>query len=160
MLLELSSVSKRWPTMFPKHVIFSWLWLLRMAAPWDYSIVLLFHVIKEWLGCCAWLRIGAVLLFLSYHVTKGWPIDQVTLLVLVCSFVWLRLLFQCIKGRRWVVVFLTPLFPLFHHYYSTQPIMSSPAYTSFPFSYKEDACAQDVVESMEQVGGLASLCLK
>ena len=39
-------------------------------------------------------------------------------------------------------------------------IMSSPAYTSFPLSYKEDACAQDVVESMEQVGGLASLCLK
>ena len=38
--------------------------------------------------------------------------------------------------------------------------MSSPAYTSFPFSYKEDACAQDVVESMEQVGDLASLCLK
>ena len=30
--------------------------------------------------------------------------------------------------------------------------MSSP--TSFPFSFKEDACAQDVVECMEQVGGL------
>ena len=26
--------------------------------------------------------------------------------------------------------------------------------------HKEDACAQDVVESMEQVGDLASLCLK
>ena len=37
--------------------------------------------------------------------------------------------------------------------------MSSPAYTSIPFSYKEDACAQDVVESMEQVGDLASSCL-
>ena len=35
-----------------------------------------------------------------------------------------------------------------------------PAHSSFPFSYKEDACAQDVVESMEQVGDLASLCLK
>ena len=35
-----------------------------------------------------------------------------------------------------------------------------PAYSSFPFSYKEDACAQDVVESMEQVGDLASSCLK
>ena len=55
---------------------------------------------------------------------------------------------------------LTPLFLSLHHYYSTQPIMSSPAYTSFPFSYKEDTCAQDVVESMEQVGDLASLCLK
>ena len=55
---------------------------------------------------------------------------------------------------------LTPLFPSLHHYYSIQSIMSSPAYTSVLFSYKEDACAQDVVESMEQVGGLASLCLK
>ena len=57
-------------------------------------------------------------------------------------------------------LFFTPLFLSLHHYHSTQIIMSSPAYTSFPFSYKEDACAQDVVESMEQVGGLASLCLK
>ena len=55
--------------------------------------------------------------------------------------------------------FLTPLFPSLHHYHSIQTIMSSPAYTSFPFSYKEDACAQDVVESMEQVGDLASSCL-
>ena len=47
-----------------------------------------------------------------------------------------------------------------HHYFQRSTIMSSPAYTSFPFSYKEDACAQDVVESMEQVGDLASLCLK
>ena len=46
-----------------------------------------------------------------------------------------------------------------HHYYPYQSVMSSPAYTSFPFSYKEDACAQDVVESMEQVGDLASSCL-
>ena len=33
----------------------------------------------------------------------------------------------------------------------------SPAYTSFSFT--EDAMAPDVVESMEQVGGLASLSL-
>ena len=55
---------------------------------------------------------------------------------------------------------LTPFFPSLYHYYSIQPTMSSPTYTSFPFSYKEDACAQDMVESMEQVGDLASLCLK
>ena len=59
-------------------------------------------------------------------------------------------------GRR----FLTPLFLSFHHNNQSPNIMSSPAYTSFPFSYKEDACAQDVVELMEQVGDLASLCLK
>ena len=64
------------------------------------------------------------------------------------------------KGER--VVFSIPLFlslPL-HHYFHNQTIMSSPAYTSFPFSFKEDTCAQDVVESMEKVGDLASLCLK
>ena len=47
-----------------------------------------------------------------------------------------------------------------HHYFYNRTIMSSPAYTSFLFLFKEDACAQEVVESMEQVGGLASLCLK
>ena len=35
----------------------------------------------------------------------------------------------------------------------------SPAYTSFPFSFREDAMAPEVVESMEQVGDLASLSL-
>ena len=55
--------------------------------------------------------------------------------------------------------FFTPLFLSSHHYYPTQTVMSSPAYTSFPFSYKEDACAQDVVELMEQVGDLSSSCL-
>ena len=66
--------------------------------------------------------------------------------------------YKRLEGR--VIVLLTPLFPSSHYYLSTQLIMSSPAYSSVPFSYKEDACAQDVVESMEQVGGLASLCLK
>ena len=47
-----------------------------------------------------------------------------------------------------------------HHYYQTYIVMSSPDYTSFPFSFKEDLCAQDVVEAMEQVGGLFSSCLK
>ena len=60
-----------------------------------------------------------------------------------------------------VVVSSLPSLSLpFNHYYQPYSIMSSPAYTSFPFSFKEDACAQDVVESMEQVGDLASLCLK
>ena len=64
------------------------------------------------------------------------------------------------KRLEWVGCrFLTPLFLSLHHYYPSQVIMSSPAYTSIPFSYKEDACAQDVVESMEQVGDLASSCL-
>ena len=65
--------------------------------------------------------------------------------------------------KRWegeLSFFLTSLSSFPHHYYSVYSSMSSPAYTSFPFSYKEDACAQDVVESMEQVGDLASLCLK
>ena len=83
-----------------------------------------------------------------------------TSFALVCLFVWLRLSFWRIKGERGVGGgFLTPLFPSFVFYNSTQVIMSSPAYTSVPFSYKEDACAQDVVESMEQVGDLASSCL-
>ena len=46
----------------------------------------------------------------------------------------------------------------FHHYFYTYTIMSSPV--AFPFSFNEDACAQDVVEAMEQVGGLFSSCLK
>ena len=51
--------------------------------------------------------------------------------------------------------------PFISLYNSTTIDMSSPspAYTSFPFSFKEDAMAPDVVESMEQVGDLASLSL-
>ena len=45
----------------------------------------------------------------------------------------------------------------FHHNIHTQFDMSSPV--AFPFSFKEDASAYDVVESMEQVGDLASLSL-
>ena len=52
--------------------------------------------------------------------------------------------------------FFTPLLPP-HHYYLNQINLSSPV--AFPFSFKEDALAYDVVESMEQVGGLASLSL-
>ena len=46
-------------------------------------------------------------------------------------------------------------------YNSTVIYMSSPspAYTSFLFLFREDAMAPEVVESMEQVGGLASLSL-
>ena len=47
----------------------------------------------------------------------------------------------------------------FHHTFPTQ-ITMSPAHSSFLFSFKEDACTSDVVELMEQVGDLASLCLK
>ena len=64
------------------------------------------------------------------------------------------------KGQGDGLLSLHPLFLSFHHYRPIQTVMSSPAYTSFPFSFKEDACAQDVVESMEQVGDLTSLCLK
>ena len=65
---------------------------------------------------------------------------------------------QGYKGGASRLLFsLIPL-PSLHHYIQT--IMSSPAYSSVPFSFKEDACAQDVVESMEQVGDLASSCLK
>ena len=42
---------------------------------------------------------------------------------------------------------------LSHHIFPT-PINMSPAHSSFLFSFKEDACASDVVESMEQVGDL------
>ena len=52
--------------------------------------------------------------------------------------------------------FLTPL-PSLHHYLVNLIDMSSPV--AFPFSFKEDALAYDVVESMEQVGDLASLSL-
>ena len=56
--------------------------------------------------------------------------------------------------------FVSSLFSLpLHHTFLTQPNMS-PAHSSFLFSFKEDACAQEVVESMEQVGDLASLCLE
>ena len=64
-----------------------------------------------------------------------------TLFVFVYPLVCLCLSFEGIKtevklGRY----FFTPPFPS-HHYFHTQPIMSSPAYTSFPFSFKEDAIA-------------------
>ena len=45
----------------------------------------------------------------------------------------------------------------FHYYFPNQTNMSSPV--AFPFSFKEDALAYDVVESMEQVGDLTSLSL-
>ena len=88
--------------------------------------------------------------------------DQSGDLACPCLFVYLIVfVVSAYKRLEWMSChFLTPPFLSLHHYYPSQTIMSSPAYTSFPFSYKEDACAQDVVESMEQVGGLASLCLK
>ena len=61
------------------------------------------------------------------------------------------------KGWNVSCRFLTPLFLPLHHYYLNPLIMSFP--TAFPFSFKEDALAYNVVESMEQVGGLASLSL-
>ena len=68
---------------------------------------------------------------------------------------------QAYKGRG-VFAFISsfPSSP-FHHHYSHQTTMSSPspAYTSFPFSYREDGPAPDIVESMEEVGGPASLSL-
>ena len=48
---------------------------------------------------------------------------------------------------------------LLHHLFTNQ-ITMSPTHSSFLFSFKEDASAPDMVESMEQVGDLASLCLK
>ena len=66
---------------------------------------------------------------------------------------------QAYKGwASWDRLSSLPSLP-FHHTFPTH-ISMSPTPSSFPFSFKEDACASDVVESMEQVGGLASLCLK
>ena len=74
---------------------------------------------------------------------------------LVCSCLFSCLIvfvLQAYKGEvSWVVV--SSLFsPSLHHDFNTQIVMSSPI--AFPFLFKEDACAQDVVESMEEVGGL------
>ena len=81
----------------------------------------------------------------------------------VCSRLFLCLVsFVVLAYKRWEgngLLFPHSSLPFLHHYYPTQVAMSSPAYTSVPFSYQEDACAQDVVESMEQVGDLASSCL-
>ena len=52
-----------------------------------------------------------------------------------------------------------PLLSLSFHHIITNMSSPSPAYTSFLFSFREDTMAPDVVESMEQVGGLASLSL-
>ena len=80
-----------------------------------------------------------------------------TLLALVCSFVWLGLFFKRIKaGIDWFVVFSLFSPPL--HNYLPKPINMSST-VAFPFSFKEDASAYNVVESMEQVGDLASLSL-
>ena len=49
--------------------------------------------------------------------------------------------------------FLTPL-PSRHHYLVNLIDMSSPV--AFLFLFKEDALTYNVVESMEQVGGLAA----
>ena len=63
----------------------------------------------------------------------------------------------CELGGRFVTPLLPSSLTLSASFLNNQ-IMSSP--TAFPFSFKEDSCAQDVVEAMEQVGGLFSSCLK
>ena len=82
-----------------------------------------------------------------------WSGDFVRLCLFLCLF-----LFVARAYKRWSGLSVVPSFlsSLFHYYFQFSTIMSSPAYTSFPFSYREDACAQEVVESMEQVGDLAS----
>ena len=80
-----------------------------------------------------------------------------TLLALVCSFVWLCLLLKRIKGGEGRVVVSSLPSSSSRYYFPTSTTMSSPV--AFPFSFKEDALAYDVVESMEQVGDLASLSL-
>ena len=79
----------------------------------------------------------------------------------VCSSVCLRLLTRCIKvGVELRTSPHSSPFPHHYYYYHIDNMSSpSPAYNSFPFSFREDASAPDVVESMEQVGGLASLSL-
>ena len=73
--------------------------------------------------------------------------------VLVCLIVCSGLLLERIKvGGGVGESFLYSPSPRLHHYSYNQINMSSPI--AFPFSFKEDACAQDVVDSMEQVGGL------
>ena len=64
------------------------------------------------------------------------------------------------QGGREDVSFI-PLSFLRHYHHHQLSTMSSPspAYTSFLFSYREDGPAPDIVESMEEVGGSASLSL-
>ena len=57
-----------------------------------------------------------------------------------------------------ITMSMTPLI-YFHNFIVINMSSPSPAYTSFPFSFEEDTMAPDVVESMEQVGGLTSLSL-
>ena len=75
--------------------------------------------------------------------------DLVCFCLFLCLIVFVVLAYKRLEGMS--CRFLIPLF-LSSHYYHHNQTMSSP--TAFPFSFKEDACAQDVVECMEQVGGL------
>ena len=106
--------------------------------------------------------LGRLLWFVSFHVIEGWVIDQVTLMMFVCSLVCLCLLTKCIKAEGQRRLFPIPLFPsLSHQHYPHYSTMSSPlpAYYSIPFTFREDGPAPDIVESMEEVGGPASLSL-
>ena len=72
---------------------------------------------------------------------------------LVCLCLSLCLLLFVIQAyKRWGKwgVRSSLFFPSPHHYYFNRISMSSPV--AFLFSFKEDALAYDVVESMEQIG--------
>ena len=84
------------------------MWLLCATAQWGH-----------------WLRIGAVSIVLPFHVIKGWVIDQVALMMFVCSFVCLHLSTKCIKSE-WDWRYLSILFPSSHHYHHQSVNISSP----------------------------------
>ena len=69
---------------------------------------------------------------------------------------------EAYKGWRGVRPFPSSFSSPFHHYHHHQlSTMSSPSptYVAYPFLFREDTSAPDVVESMEEVGGPASLSL-
>ena len=79
----------------------------------------------------------------------------------VCSFVCVYLSTKCIKVEGQGRLLPHSSLPLSSHHYSQSSTMSSPspAYCSFPFTFREDGPAPDIVESMEEVGDPASLSL-
>ena len=134
-----------------------------MAARRDRFIVLPSHVIKRMTGFAAHGCALRPFYCLSFSCDKR-VTNQSGDFACLCLFLYL-LVFVIPAYKGWLreLSFLHSPLPLpssvLHNSIIIYMSSPSPAYTSFPFSFTEDALAPDVVESMEQVGDLASLSL-